>query len=108
MLDGFLEVGTGGGRGVGGVPRQLFCGGTGHPPPPTPHPQEPPRQLLARLAPPPPHPPRHPPTQTRTANPLHQTPNLKLVLLRGRWLEPEALKFRVYGLRGLGFLGFGV
>ena len=35
----------------------------------------------------------HPPTQTRTANPIHQTPNLKLVLLRGRRLEPEALKF---------------
>ena len=34
-----------------------------------------------------------PPTQTRTANPIHQTPNLKLVLLR----EPEALKFRVEG-----------
>ena len=55
------------------------------------------------LPPPPPYP--HPPTQTRTANPIHQTPNLKLVLLRGRRLEPEALKFRGYGF---GVLGLGV
>ena len=61
-----------------------------------------PKQRLARPQPPPTHPPATPPTQTPHPNPI-----LKLVLLRGRRLEPEALKFRVQGsgfrVQGSGF-----
>ena len=49
------------------------------------------------LSPPPTPPPPKPP-RNRKQN--HQTPNLKLVLLRGRRLELEALKLRGWGLGG--------
>ena len=69
-------------------------------PPPLPPPYAPPY--------PPPLPPPHPtplpppnPPSTGTANKI-QTPNLKLVLLRGRRLEPEALKSGPRAARGPG------
>ena len=80
------------GKGGENLPLSLLTppkqgGGTPPPRPPTPPPFPPPHPLP-------------PPPPTRKQN--HQTPNLKLVLLRGRRLEPEALKSGPRAARGPG------